>query len=61
GDAVADWIVLLSSYETEVLQHALANELSPESLKDAGAQAAITHDIYALSFSLGKHDLQAAA
>ena len=61
GDAVADWIVLLSSYETEVLQHALANELSPQSLKAAGAVEAMTHDIYALSFSLGKHDLKPAA
>lgn len=61
GDAVADWIVLLSSYETEVLQHAMANELSPQSLKSAGAGASITHDIYALSFSLGKHDLNPAA
>lgn len=60
GDAVADWIVLLSSYDTGVLQHALANELSPQILKAAGAQAAITHDIYALSFSMGKHDLKPA-
>ena len=59
GDAVADWIVLLSSYETEALQHALANELSPQRLTAAGALAAVTHDIYALSFSLGKHDLKA--
>ncbi len=61
GDAVADWIVLLSSYDTAALQHALANEVSPQSLKAAGAQAAITHDIYALSFSMGKHDLRPAA
>ena len=61
GDAVADWIVLLSSYETEVLQHALANEMSPQRLKVAGADAAMTHDIYALSYSLGKHDLHPAA
>ncbi|MES2282160.1 MAG: hypothetical protein V4542_12170 [Pseudomonadota bacterium] len=61
GDAVADWIVLLSSYDTGVLQHALANELSPQSLKAAGALAAMTHDIYALSFSLGKHDLKTAS
>lgn len=61
GDAVADWIVLLSSYDTAVLQHALANELSLRSLKAAGALSAMTQDIYALSFSLGKHDLQAAA
>lgn len=61
GDAVADWIVLLSSYETEILQHALANELSPQSLKDAGALAAMKNDIYALSFSLGKHDLHPVA
>lgn len=61
GDAVADWIVLLSAYETEALQHALANELSPQRLKAAGALAAMTHDIYALSFSLAKHDLPPAA
>ncbi len=61
GDAVADWIVLLSSYDTEVLQHALANELSPQSLEASGALAAMTHDIYALSFSLGKHDLTSVA
>jgi len=58
GDAVADWIVLLSSYETEVLQLALANELSPQRLKAAGAVAAMTSGIYALSFSLGTHDLK---
>lgn len=61
GDAVADWIVVLSAYETGALQHALANELSPQSLQAAGALAAITQDIYALSYSLGKHDLQPAA
>lgn len=61
GDAVADWIVLLASYETDVLQHALANELSPQRLEAAGALAGMTRDIYALSYSLGKHDLKAAA
>jgi hypothetical protein len=61
GDAVADWIVLLSSYETEALQHALANELSPQRLMDAGALAGMTQDIYALSYSLGKHDLEPLA
>jgi hypothetical protein len=60
GDAVADWIVLLSSYDTEVLQHTLANELSPQRLQAAGALAAMTHDIYALSYSLGEHDLHPA-
>ncbi len=60
GDAVADWIVLLSSYDTEVLQHTLANELSPQRLQAAGALAAMTHDIYALCYSLGKHDLHPA-
>jgi hypothetical protein len=57
GDAAADWIVLLSSYDTQALQHAWANELSPQRLQAAGALAAMTHDIYALSYSLGKHDL----
>ena len=61
GDAVADWIVLLSSYETKALQHALANELSPQRLQAAGALAAMAHDVYALSYSLGKHDLEPAA
>ena len=61
GDAAADWIVLLASYETQALQHALANDLSPQRLQAAGALAAMTHDIYALCHSLGKHDLQPAA
>jgi hypothetical protein len=61
GDTAADWIVLLSSHETEALQHALANELSPQRLQAAGAHAAMAHDIYALSYSLGKHDLHPAA
>lgn len=61
GDAAADWIVLLSSYETEALQHALAHELSPQRLQAAGALAGMTHGIYALSYSMGKHDLQPAA
>ena len=59
GDAVADWIVLLSSYETEALQLALADELSPQRLEAAGALAGMTHGVYAFSFSLGKHDLKA--
>lgn len=61
GDAAADWIVLLASYETQALQNALANDLSPQRLQAAGALAAMTHDIYALCHSLGKHDLQPAA
>ena len=61
GDAVADWIVLLSAYETEVLRHALANELAPERLMAAGALAGMTQEIYALSYSLGKHDLTSLA
>lgn len=61
GDASADWIVLLSSYETQALQHVLADDLSPQRLQAAGALAAITHDIYALCHSLGKHDLHPAA
>ncbi|MES2412434.1 MAG: hypothetical protein V4614_01440 [Pseudomonadota bacterium] len=61
GDSVADWIVLLSAYDTQVLQDALAKELSPQSLKAAGALEIMTHDIYALSYSLGKHDLEPAA
>jgi hypothetical protein len=61
GDATADWIVLLSSYETEVLRLALTNELSPQRLQAAGALAAMKHDIYALSYSLGRHDLKPVA
>jgi hypothetical protein len=61
GDATADWIVLLFAYETEALQRALVDELSPQHLQAAGADAAMTHDIYALCYSLGKHDLKPAA
>jgi hypothetical protein len=61
GDAAADWIVLLSSYGTEALQHALTNELSPQRLQAAGALAAMTHDIYSLRYSPGKLDLKPAA
>ncbi len=57
-DAVADWIILVSSYETEALQKLVDEALSPASLQKAGAQEAMTSAIYALSYSMGVHDLK---
>ena len=58
-DVAADWIVLLSSYEIDVLQGVLDSDLAPQRLAAAGAQHDMTSAIYGLSFSLGEHDLKA--
>lgn len=48
GDAAADWIVLLSGYETEAVAAALAGALVPAALQQAGAAAQPVAEIFRL-------------
>jgi hypothetical protein len=56
GDAVADWIVLLSGYDAHVLEQ-IAGEDFGATLVAAGAKDAPLKALYHLSYSLGAIDL----
>jgi hypothetical protein len=56
GDAVADWIVLVSGYDSLALEKVAEAELSGRKLKQAGALPSSTIAIYHLSFALAQTD-----
>lgn len=57
GDAVADWIVLVSGYDAAAIQNAAASTFNTGSLDDAGAAPTATVGFYDLSFAMAKSDL----
>ncbi|RYF30341.1 MAG: hypothetical protein EOO23_05365 [Comamonadaceae bacterium] len=59
GDAVADWILLLSGYERSSLEAVAQQELSQSSLAEAGARGSILSSVFRLSYSLAATDLAA--
>jgi hypothetical protein len=59
GDAVADWMILVSGYEANALERIEATILRPNALATIGAQAASVSAIYRLSYSLAATDLAA--
>jgi hypothetical protein len=59
GDAVADWILLISGYERPALEQ-IAQELAHPRLVEAGARESAMCDMFRLSFSLAASDLVAA-
>jgi hypothetical protein len=59
GDAVADWIVLLSGYDAHVLEQIGSEALGASALVAAGATDAPQAAIYRLSYSLAATDLAA--
>lgn len=60
GDAVADWILLVSGYERAALERLAQQELDRARLVEAGAQGTIESRVFRLSDSLAATDLAAA-
>jgi hypothetical protein len=59
SDSTADWIVLVSGYDGEAVQHAVDGRLSPTALRHAGAQDTRTAGRYNLAFTMTPPDLAA--
>jgi hypothetical protein len=58
GDAVADWVVLVSGYELAALDAIRDQALGEPSLSEAGAGNGTTTLLYRLSYSLAAFDLR---
>jgi len=58
-DGAADWIVLLSGYDADVVERAVAEQLSPSALHAAGAQDNPTTGRYRLAFTMTPQDVAA--
>jgi hypothetical protein len=57
GDAVADWIFLVSGYDLSVIETLSGMELGPAALEQAGALPSATAAVFRLSYSLAANDL----
>ena len=57
SDRVADWIVLVSAYDTRALHELMARELDRAALVDAGVRPAPIAGLYDISYSLSAYDL----
>jgi hypothetical protein len=57
GDAVADWIVLVSGYDSAALEEVAAAELGATPLEQAGALSSTATSLYRLSYALTPEDL----
>jgi hypothetical protein len=57
GDAVADWIVLVSGYDASALSEVGTNELCPKRLIGAGATPSESYAMFELAYSLTPDDL----
>ncbi|MBR0841337.1 hypothetical protein JQ607_14155 [Bradyrhizobium liaoningense] len=56
-DGAADWIVLLSGYDADVVEGVIAGQLSTSSLHAAGAREASTIGRYRLAFTMTPQDV----
>ena len=59
ADSAADWIVLLSGYDRDIVQKVVANQLSSSALRLAGARENSTIGQYRLAFTMTPLDLAA--
>jgi hypothetical protein len=59
SDAAADWIVLLSGYDPEVLQNVMTNRFTPPTLHFMGAQDTSIMGRYRLAFAMTPLDVAA--
>lgn len=59
GDAVADWIVLVSGYEAKALSKVAKGELSAGALGDAGAVSALHYSFFDLAYTMTPADIRA--
>lgn len=60
GDAVADWIFLVSGHDTAALDAALSGELGPPALSVAGAQDPGAGEVFRLVHAMTPDDARAA-
>jgi hypothetical protein len=58
ADAAADWVVLISGYESDAVELALETVLSAATLKNLGAQEPVTSGRYGLAFAMTPGDLK---
>ena len=58
-DGAADWIVLLSGYDPEVIERVVAVRLSPSALQSAGARQPPAAGRYSLAFTMTPLDVAA--
>jgi hypothetical protein len=57
GDAVADWVILVSGYESGAVEQVAREELGATGLEQAGAQPSPAASVYRLSYALASNDL----
>lgn len=60
SDAAADWIVLISGYEPQIVSDAVSNRLSEANLRAMGAQESPTMGRYRLAFTMTGQDVLTA-
>jgi len=60
-DRAADWIVLLSGYDPEVVELVVSSKLTTPALRNMGAQEKITVGHYTLAFTMSSQDTEATA
>jgi len=60
-DRAADWIVLLSGYDPEVVELVISSKLATPALRNMGAQEKITVGRYMLAFTMSSQDTAATA
>ena len=58
-DGAADWIILLSGYDSDVVENVIAGQLSPSSLQTAGGQDDPILGRYRLAFTMTPQDVAA--
>jgi hypothetical protein len=57
SDAVADWVILFSGYDSNVVQEVASNQLSASALRRIGAEETIVTGEYRLAFTMTPSDL----
>jgi hypothetical protein len=60
-DGAADWIVLLSGYDPQIVELVVSGKLSTPALGNMGAQEKVTAGHYRLAFTMSPQDVAATA
>jgi hypothetical protein len=59
SDQVADWIVLVSGYDADIVEHTVATAFSPSALGASGAQDECQIGRYGLAYTMTSNDVAA--
>jgi hypothetical protein len=60
-DGAADWIVLVSGYDPEIVELVISSKLPTPALRNLGAQENVTAGHYRLAFTMNPQDVAATA